>query len=169
MNCLDPDGAAVTAVLTIDSVIGDRVVAGMKVDVEGFEIDVLRGCEQALSEHRLRLIQLEWNETSMQASGLTGSLSPTCWPSTATVSTALSLTARWRSLLISGSVRIFSLIRRYDQGQRRQRAAVARFQRLTGLFRSGIRRHLAPGVAAAPANDDRILRKGTHSAEPSCR
>lgn len=69
VNCLDPDGAAVTAVLTIDSVIGDRVVAGMKVDVEGFEIDVLRGCEQALSEHRLRLIQLEWNETSMQAVG----------------------------------------------------------------------------------------------------
>jgi FkbM family methyltransferase len=69
VNCLDPDGAAVTAVLTLDSIIGDRVVAGMKVDVEGFEIDVLRGCEQALSERRVRLIQLEWNETSMQAVG----------------------------------------------------------------------------------------------------
>jgi FkbM family methyltransferase len=69
VNCLDPDGAAETAVLTVDSVIGTRVVAGMKVDVEGFEIDVLRGCEQALSEHRVRLIQLEWNETSMQAVG----------------------------------------------------------------------------------------------------
>jgi FkbM family methyltransferase len=69
VNCLDPDGAAVTAVLTLDSIIGDRVVAGMKVDVEGFEIDVLRGCEQALSEHRVKMIQLEWNETSMQAVG----------------------------------------------------------------------------------------------------
>lgn len=69
VNCLAPDGGAVTAVLTIDSIIGDRVVAGMKVDVEGFEIEVLRGCEQALSEHRVRLIQLEWNDTSMQAVG----------------------------------------------------------------------------------------------------
>jgi FkbM family methyltransferase len=69
VNRLDPDGVAEIAVLTIDSVIGNRTVAGMKVDVEGFEIDVLRGCEQALSEHRVRLIQLEWNATSMQAGG----------------------------------------------------------------------------------------------------
>ena len=67
VNCLDPEGAAETAVVTIDSVIGNRTVAGMKVDVEGFEIDVLRGCERALSQHRIRLIQLEWNSTSMQA------------------------------------------------------------------------------------------------------
>jgi FkbM family methyltransferase len=69
VNRLDPDGAAEIAVVTIDSIIGNRTVAGMKVDVEGFEIDVLRGCEQALSEHRVRLIQLEWNSTSMQAVG----------------------------------------------------------------------------------------------------
>jgi FkbM family methyltransferase len=69
LNRLDPDGTAETAVLTIDSVIGDRVVAGMKVDVEGFEIDVLRGCDRALSEHRVRLIQLEWNAASMGAVG----------------------------------------------------------------------------------------------------
>ena len=30
---------------------------------------MLRGCEQALSEHRLRLIQLEWNTASMDAVG----------------------------------------------------------------------------------------------------
>ena len=69
VNRLDPDGEAEIAVLTIDSIIGNRTVAGMKVDVEGYEIDVLRGCEQALSEHRLKLIQLEWNVTSMQAVG----------------------------------------------------------------------------------------------------
>ena len=69
VNRLDPDGIAEIAVITIDSIIGNRTVAGMKVDVEGFEIDVLRGCEQALSEHRVRLIQLEWNSTSMQAVG----------------------------------------------------------------------------------------------------
>jgi hypothetical protein len=69
VNRLDPDGTAETPVLTIDSIVGKRTVAGMKVDVEGFEIDVLRGCERALSEHRVRLMQLEWNATSMQAVG----------------------------------------------------------------------------------------------------
>jgi FkbM family methyltransferase len=69
VNSLDPGGIAEIAVITIDSIIGNRAIAGMKVDVEGFEIDVLRGCEQALSEHRVRLIQLEWNATSMQAVG----------------------------------------------------------------------------------------------------
>jgi FkbM family methyltransferase len=69
VNRMDPEGVAEIAVLTIDSLIGNRTIAGMKVDVEGFEIDVLRGCERALSEHRVRLIQLEWNSTSLQAVG----------------------------------------------------------------------------------------------------
>jgi FkbM family methyltransferase len=69
VNRLDPEGGTETRVVTIDSIIGNRTAAGMKVDVEGFEIDVLRGCERALSEHRVRLIQLEWNSTSMQAVG----------------------------------------------------------------------------------------------------
>ena len=67
VNALDPDGIAEIEVVTIDSIIGNRTIAGMKVDVEGFEIDVLRGCEQALSEHRVRLIQLEWNSTDLRA------------------------------------------------------------------------------------------------------
>jgi hypothetical protein len=41
----------------------------MKVDVEGFEIEVLRGCARALAEHRIDLIQLEWNAMSEQALG----------------------------------------------------------------------------------------------------
>lgn len=69
VNKMDPDGSTESAMVTIDSVIESRVVAGMKVDVEGFEIEVLRGCEQALSAHRIGLIQLEWNETSMTALG----------------------------------------------------------------------------------------------------
>lgn len=69
VNRIDPQGSAETEVVTIDSIIGDRVVAGMKVDVEGFELDVLLGCERALSQHRLRMIQLEWNATSQQAAG----------------------------------------------------------------------------------------------------
>jgi FkbM family methyltransferase len=69
VNRLDPRGAVETAMVTIDSIIADRTVAGMKIDVEGFEIEVLRGCERALSEQRLRLIQLEWNRTSRRAVG----------------------------------------------------------------------------------------------------
>ena len=69
VNRFDPDGSVETRVVTIDSLVGDRTVAGMKVNVEGFEIDVLRGCERALSEHRLRLIQLEWNATSWAGVG----------------------------------------------------------------------------------------------------
>lgn len=69
VNRLDPEGSVETMMATIDSIIEDRTVAGMKVDVEGFEIEVLRGCERALSEHRIGLIQLEWNATSTEAVG----------------------------------------------------------------------------------------------------
>jgi FkbM family methyltransferase len=61
------DGEDEITVLTVDSLIGDQTLAGMKIDVEGFEIEVLYGCERALSEHRVRLIQLEWNEESLAA------------------------------------------------------------------------------------------------------
>jgi FkbM family methyltransferase len=69
LNRLDPVGSTEIEMLTIDSVIADRKVAGMKVDVEGFEIEVLRGCERALADQRLRLIQLEWNASSTEAVG----------------------------------------------------------------------------------------------------
>jgi FkbM family methyltransferase len=68
-NRMDPAGTAQTEVMTVDSLIGERVVAGMKVDVEGFERDVLLGCAQALAEHRIRMIQLEWNMASQSALG----------------------------------------------------------------------------------------------------
>jgi hypothetical protein len=41
----------------------------MKVDVEGFEIDVLRGAAQALAQRRIGLIQVEWNQASRFAVG----------------------------------------------------------------------------------------------------
>jgi len=69
VNRVAADGDAEATMVTIDSVIGDRIVAGMKIDVEGFEIEVLRGCERALSGKRIRLIQLEWNEMSREAVG----------------------------------------------------------------------------------------------------
>jgi len=68
-NRLDPNGSVETRLVTIDSLIGGRHVAGMKVDVEGFEIDVLRGCTRALSERRIGLIQLEWNAMSQLSLG----------------------------------------------------------------------------------------------------
>jgi FkbM family methyltransferase len=69
INRMDPGGSAEATMVTIDSIIGSRTVAGMKVDVEGFEIEVLRGCGRALAEHRIGMIQLEWNGTSQEAVG----------------------------------------------------------------------------------------------------
>jgi len=69
VNHFDPTGPVQARVVTIDSLIEDRYLAGMKVDVEGFEIEVLRGCKKALSEHRIGLIQLEWNQTSLGVLG----------------------------------------------------------------------------------------------------
>jgi FkbM family methyltransferase len=69
LNRLDPEGSVEAEMVTIDSIIKDRTVTGMKVDVEGFEIEVLRGCEKALADQRLRLIQLEWNASSTAAVG----------------------------------------------------------------------------------------------------
>jgi len=69
LNRFAASGPAEVEVVTIDSVVGDRVVAGLKIDVEGSEIDVLRGCEKALSERRIGLLQLEWNHTCLDAVG----------------------------------------------------------------------------------------------------
>lgn len=68
-NSLAADGPVMTELVTVDSLIGDQWVTGMKVDVEGFEIDVLRGCTRALTERRIGMIQLEWNEASTKAVG----------------------------------------------------------------------------------------------------
>jgi len=66
-NSLTLDGPVETELVTVDALIGDRQVTGMKVDVEGFEIDVLRGAARALAERRIGLIQIEWNEMSTVA------------------------------------------------------------------------------------------------------
>jgi len=68
-NTLAPDGSVVTQLVTVDSLVGDRRVSGMKVDVEGFEIDVLSGAARALADQRIGLIQIEWNEMSTVAVG----------------------------------------------------------------------------------------------------
>jgi FkbM family methyltransferase len=68
-NSIAPDGPVVTDLVTVDSLIGERRVTGMKVDVEGFEIDVLRGAARALADRRIDLIQIEWNHASAFAVG----------------------------------------------------------------------------------------------------
>ena len=65
----DNDGAASVAtetveVRTLDDVVGDRTVDGLKIDVEGAELLVLKGATRLLAERRIKLIQMEWNYLS---------------------------------------------------------------------------------------------------------
>lgn len=56
-------------VRTLDALLGDRVVDGLKADVEGAELLVLKGARRLLSQQRIRLIQLEWNRESLRLLG----------------------------------------------------------------------------------------------------
>lgn len=49
---------------TIDEVLGKRHARGIKVDVEGAELDVLIGAQQAMRDARIDVFQLEWNDMS---------------------------------------------------------------------------------------------------------
>lgn len=60
----DGGGEVTVPVVTIDSVVGDRRVAGLKIDVEGAERLVLEGAGRALRDRRIDLIQIEWNDCS---------------------------------------------------------------------------------------------------------
>lgn len=66
---LDPatpgDGGPEVDVETLDDVLGDRSAQGVKIDVEGAERLVLEGARRALSEGRIALLQLEWNDCSV--------------------------------------------------------------------------------------------------------
>jgi FkbM family methyltransferase len=54
------------ATTTLDRVIGERQVAGVKLDTEGSERIVLQGATRALGDKRIKLLQLEWNYASMK-------------------------------------------------------------------------------------------------------
>jgi FkbM family methyltransferase len=69
VNQFDPLGDTTVATVRLDDVIGNRIVKGMKIDVEGFEMEVLKGCSSALGAGRISLLQLEWNEASKVATG----------------------------------------------------------------------------------------------------
>jgi FkbM family methyltransferase len=57
------------AVTTLDDVLGDRTAAGVKIDVEGFELDVLLGASRTLGEQRVGVLQLEWNSMARERFG----------------------------------------------------------------------------------------------------
>ncbi|MGA2837171.1 MAG: FkbM family methyltransferase [Acidimicrobiales bacterium] len=54
---------------TLDGVVGDRHVRGLKIDVEGAERLVLEGGHRALAEGRIDAVQLEWNDASVSLLG----------------------------------------------------------------------------------------------------
>jgi FkbM family methyltransferase len=56
-------------VTTLDDVLGDRNAAGVKIDVEGFELDVVLGASRALGEQRVGVLQLEWNSMARERFG----------------------------------------------------------------------------------------------------
>jgi FkbM family methyltransferase len=66
-NHLDPNGEQSVPVVTLDDVIGSRTVDGLKLDVEGHELPALLGAARALNEHRIRLLQIEWNSLADRA------------------------------------------------------------------------------------------------------
>ncbi len=60
--------------VTLDEVLGERFAAGVKIDVEGGERLVLLGATRALSDGRIGLIQLEWNDAAEENFGETRAL-----------------------------------------------------------------------------------------------
>lgn len=53
------------AMVTLDDLVGDRAVRGVKIDVEGAERQVLEGASRLLGDHRVSVVQLEWNDRAM--------------------------------------------------------------------------------------------------------
>lgn len=66
-DTVDPNVAVRTE--RLDDLIGDAFVDGLKIDVEGAERLVLDGATRLLREQRVRCIQLEWNECSLDVLG----------------------------------------------------------------------------------------------------
>jgi FkbM family methyltransferase len=71
----DSPGSAATGcgttvrVDTLDGLVGDRTVAGVKIDVEGAERLVLAGATRAIGERRVAVLQIEWNRQSEMVFG----------------------------------------------------------------------------------------------------
>jgi FkbM family methyltransferase len=50
--------------IALDDLVGDQEVMAMKIDVEGFEEEVLAGCARLLSDRRIAYLQVENNDSS---------------------------------------------------------------------------------------------------------
>jgi FkbM family methyltransferase len=59
MGHISAEGALTVDAVTLDDVLGDRHAAGVKIDVECAELDVLVGAQRALAEHRIGCLQIE--------------------------------------------------------------------------------------------------------------
>ena len=70
-NHITRQGDRVVPSFTLDALLDGRIAAGVKIDVEGAERLVLEGARSALRDQRVRVFQLEWNDTSQRNFGET--------------------------------------------------------------------------------------------------
>jgi FkbM family methyltransferase len=76
-HVLEPGGVATATVesvpvISLDELIGSRIVTAMKIDVEGFEAKVLAGAGRLLADQRIGYIQLENNASAQRHFGRAG-------------------------------------------------------------------------------------------------
>jgi hypothetical protein len=62
INRIDPKGAATVPITTLDAACRKQGLALLKVDVEGFEADVIRGGKVALSNQTAQAVIMELND-----------------------------------------------------------------------------------------------------------
>jgi len=77
VNRIDPHGSVTVAVTTIDAACENRCPAMIKIDVEGWEEDVLRGGDSVLRRPGPQAVLMELNDPA--ASELLGSLGFACY------------------------------------------------------------------------------------------
>lgn len=70
---IDPNSNSNVIATTIDeSVPEDTIIDILKIDVEGYEFEVLKGAKQAIQDKRVKNIFFELNEGMLHANGLSG-------------------------------------------------------------------------------------------------
>ena len=52
-------------VIKLDEFVKEDVIDLLKIDVEGFELEVLKGAEKLIKENRIKIIQFEFNEVNI--------------------------------------------------------------------------------------------------------
>lgn len=67
-NRISAEGVEIEAG-TLDDIVGERFVNGIKLDIEGAELLALQGAKRLLRERRVKAIQLEWSDMSLKTLG----------------------------------------------------------------------------------------------------